>query len=355
MYPPEEFDDRDHTSRPRRDPHDGYHDDRRRSWPSDRPPQTSVVGIIGLVIGTAGLTISFIPCIGVVGMVGGAIGLLLGLVGLLEVRNSAGRVSNGVPLASVVIGVAALLVGGFWLALMAGAFRNNNPPADPVPGAADEKHTSVTAVDLNREYDWNEEAANEKYRHELIEVSGRVKRVADDVVPGKVALVLEGAAGSTVNCVFPLSEKPNLSHLTPGDEVVASGRCAGRVKGTVTVEDCTRFTGPKERNARDDAPLTVQVDALVRDYADDADTADRKYKGRVLEVTGRLGPIERNAGRVTAAVQDPGGTDLVACEFTAEGAKRLASVKPGRTVTVRGRCRGTVDDVPTLSDCTVVK
>ncbi|WP_439620434.1 OB-fold protein [Gemmata sp.] len=355
MNPHDEFDDRE-PPRPRRNRHDAYGDDRsRRGWEPEPPAQTSVVGIIGLVAGTAGLTISFIPCIGVVGMVGGGIGLGLALLGVLESRNSAGRVSMGVPIAGAAVSTAALLVGGFWLALMTGAFRDNQrQQADPPPIPPGDTPIVVPAADLDREYDANEFDADRKYRDKQVEITGRVKRVADDVTPGRVTLVLNGLPATSVNCVFPLTEKPNLAVLEPGDEVVIRGRCKGKLKNSVTLEDCRRVLNDREQEARDAPPTIILADVLVSEYADVA-AADRKYKGRALVVTGHLGPIIRRAGTATVSLQDDDGNDLLKCEFAAEEAKHLTRLKAGQRVTLRGRCRGKIDDTLTLTQCSVAK
>jgi hypothetical protein len=356
MNPHDEYDDRE-PPRPRRDRRNEYDDDRtRRGWEPVPPPQTSVVGIIGLVAGTAGLTISFIPCIGVVGMVGGGIGLGLALIGVLESRNSAGRVSMGVPLAGAVVSTAALLVGGFWLALMTGAFRDNHrQQATPVPVAPDDAPIVVSAADLDREYDANEFDADRKYRDKRVEITGRVKRVADDVNLGRVTLILDGLPASSVSCVFPLAEKQNLAMLDPGDEVVIRGRCKGKLKNTVTLEDCTRVLSDHEQEARDAPPTIILADVLVSEYADDEAAADRQYKGRALEVTGHLGPVIKRAGTSTVSLQDDDGNDLLKCEFLTEDAKHLMRLIDGQLVTVRGRFRGKVDDTLTLTQCSVVK
>lgn len=357
MNPHDEYHNDREPPRSRRDRHDEYRDDRpRRGLEPAPPPQTSVVGLVGLIAGAAGLSVSFIPCIGVIGMVGGGIGLGLALIGLLEARNSGGRVSMGVPAAGAVVSAVALLVGGFWLVLMTGVFRNNHPPqGDTAPAAPDDKAIVLSAADLDRDYESNEIDADRKYRDKRVEISGRVKRVADDVTPGRVTLVLDGLPAASVNCDFPLSEKPKLATLATGDEVVVRGRCKGKVRDAVTVEDCTRVSRDREPNPPATEPLTVHADVLVSEYGEDPVAADRKFKGRTLEVTGHLGPVVRKPGAVTVTLQDDENNDLIKCEFTAEAAKHLPRGKAGQPVTLRGRCRGKIDDLLTLSGCSVVK
>jgi hypothetical protein len=351
----DDYEDRE-PLRPRRHRDDEYDTDGpRRDRGATPSPQTSVVGIIGLVAGTAGLTISFIPCIGVVGMIGGGIGLGLALIGVLESRNSAGRVSMGVPLAGAVVSVGALLVGGFWLVLMTGAFRDNQRhQADHVPVAADDTPLVVPAEGLDRDYDANEIDADRKYRDQRLEVTGRVKRISGDAT-GRVTVVLGGLPASSVNCVFALTDRPNLEGLEPGDEVVVRGRCKGKVKNFVTLEDCTRVPNGRAAEAPG-APLnSVPADVLVSEYAEDPGAADRRYKDRVLEVAGRLGPVVRKGGTATVWLQDDAGNDLLKCEFAAGDAKHLTGLRAGQLATVRGRFRGEIDDTLTLTQCSVAK
>ncbi|MBA4187160.1 MAG: hypothetical protein C0467_03995 [Planctomycetaceae bacterium] len=317
--------------------------------------QVSVLGVLSLVLGSGGLSISVIPCIGVLGMIGGGLGLILGLLGMAESKSSNGRVGMGVPTAGTFVSLTGLLIGAAWFLLMAGAFRNNpNIPGDD-EAKVEAPALTLPAIDLDREYDQNELAADSKYLNKLIELNGRVKRVNDETTPGKVTVELVGLPDSFVNCRFPLIDKARLEAMEIGQEIVVRGRCRGKIGDRVALDDCTRVIGEKELEA-DSAPVRVLAAVLASEYAEDVMQADEKYRGKLVDVTGTLGKVIRGKpGKVSVQVDDDDGVALLTCAFTADAAKPFALLKPGQRVTIRGRCMGHADAVLTFTGCSLVK
>ena len=345
-----------HEKEPDHDAHRARRRPRREAAPII-VQQTSMFGVLSMVIGGIGLSIAVIPCFGVFGMIGGALGLLLGLIGMAEARSSRGRISGGVPVAGTLISLTGLAVGGAWLMLMAGMF-NKNPRGGPeLPdGNADVPAFTLTAVDLDQEYDANEVAADAKYLGKRIQVTGRVKQVTDTREPGRMTLELVGIPESTVNCAFPMSEKIKLDRLNDGQEVTVRALCRGKKRGSVTLEECTRVLSDEEKQAESAPPIRVLAAVLASEYLEDSDSADTKYKGRQVLITGRLGKVARNVpGKVTVKLEDDEGENLLSCVFKIEAEKPLAMLKQGQRVVIRGRCLGEIEDTLTISDCTLEK
>jgi hypothetical protein len=77
--------------------------------PANQPPPTNGLAVAAMIIGILSLLISWIPFVGLLGVVGGGLALLLGLLG----RGRAKKIANGGGLAvtGVITGLLAVLVG----------------------------------------------------------------------------------------------------------------------------------------------------------------------------------------------------------------------------------------------------
>ncbi|QJW98547.1 OB-fold protein [Frigoriglobus tundricola] len=360
--PSDHPDDRDDPRTRRDGPRDrdgDYEDDRpprRRKdngAPQNQPLQASALGVLALVQGIGSLFASFIPCVGVLGLVGGAVGLLLGVLGFVLARRSQ-RTGTGLPIAGIVVNTFAVIIGGGWLLLMALVFNKRD---DALP-ADDGGSITITAVALDQEFDANELAADRKYKGKTLVVSGVVKRITRDDKPGKVTIELSGTPESTVDCHFDRANQGDLGPLVVGQDVTIRGRCRGKVRSYVTLETCAlvseeKKVGPK---APDEPPTEATADALVAEYNGNVVAADTKYKEKVLDVTGKVVRIIRNKpGKVTVEFESELGP-TVACDFNSKEAHaQLAELVVGDSVVIRGSCRGTVDEVITLGNCSIVK
>ena len=77
--------------------------------PAHQAPPTNGLAVAALIIGILSLLVSWIPFVGLLGVVGGGLALLLGLLG----RGRAKKIANGAALAvtGIVTGLLAVLVG----------------------------------------------------------------------------------------------------------------------------------------------------------------------------------------------------------------------------------------------------
>jgi hypothetical protein len=101
----------------------------------------------------------------------------------------------------------------------------------------------------------------------------------------------------------------------------------------------------------------VSAQLLVRQYKDNAVAANKKYLGKVLEVTGKIKEIED--GKEGLCVNLKGiDIDVVECRFAVKERDKIATLHRKEEVTVRGTCRGQMnrpwDDVR-LVNCKLVK
>jgi hypothetical protein len=107
--------------------------------------------------------------------------------------------------------------------------------------------------------------------------------------------------------------------------------------------------------------VTIKAGDLLGEYGANAVAADTKYKGKVLQVTGKFGTAQK-APLMGYAVQvlpedAGGGPDLQGVEcFILESAQAdVAKLQPGAMITVLGTCDGQVVGQVKMSKCTLVK
>jgi hypothetical protein len=87
--------------------------------------------------------------------------------------------------------------------------------------------------------------------------------------------------------------------------------------------------------------LRVSAVQFAKAYQGDEDRADQWYKNKVLDVTGAVDELDFTGETYTVHLK-AGPEDTVNCEFAKDPnvRARLAGLRPGDTVTIRGKCLG---------------
>jgi hypothetical protein len=85
----------------------------------------------------------------------------------------------------------------------------------------------------------------------------------------------------------------------------------------------------------DAAPVRVDAVSLVKAYRENEVAADGQFRGRVLEVTGKIETISETLGTMRV---DLAGVDYVTvkCQFAEEDRPEIVKLKKGQTVTLAG-------------------
>ena len=96
----------------------------------------------------------------------------------------------------------------------------------------------IHAIDLTREYDANEFAADEKYKDQIIVVRGRITHF--DETFGNASIQLEtGDMFLSLICSVQKREKTKLATLAKGEDVLVVGRLEGLSAGLfLSMEKC---------------------------------------------------------------------------------------------------------------------
>jgi hypothetical protein len=104
---------------------------------------------------------------------------------------------------------------------------------------------------------------------------------------------------------------------------------------------------------------TVKAGDLLKEYGANAVAADTKYKGKVIQVSGKFGSAQKAPlmGYAVQLLPDDAGelTSAVQC-FVVESAEAdVGKMNAGQAVTLQGTCDGQVLGQIKLSKCTIVK
>jgi hypothetical protein len=88
--------------------------------------------------------------------------------------------------------------------------------------------------------------------------------------------------------------------------------------------------------------IKVTAQQFYKAYEDDEDRGDRLYKNKIIELTGTVDEVSFTGETYTVLLKAGGPDDKVDCQFAKDPAvrDRLAQLKPGQQVTIRGKCLG---------------
>src|ERR1700687_3282000 len=102
---------------------------------------------------------------------------------------------------------------------------------------------------------------------------------------------------------------------------------------------------------RNSAPIKISAEDLSKAYESNENSANDRYKGETLIVTGKVGVTNISEGATTPPSFHFGDGHLVV--FFAEEKEEVSKLKIGQTVTVKGKCMGRVLLFVTLMNCVI--
>lgn len=206
-------------------------------------------------------------------------------------------------------------------------------PAAPAPAPA-RPDFQVTAEAFAKEFTKDREAFKAKYANKVVEVTGTVHSVGQDIGGGG-NVSLRGDPDVLVgNVLCGTAEREPWRAVLPGQTARVRGRCPDRVSVEAMLFDAVVL------EVRGDPPPTVTADQLAKEFAADPDAAEKKWDKKYLILTGRvkqvIPPKDLN-GRFLLLESDP-ATPRVQPDFgTDDRAKR---VRPGQQVRVLAQSLG---------------
>lgn len=103
------------------------------------------------------------------------------------------------------------------------------------------------------------------------------------------------------------------------------------------------------------ASFAVTATGLAQAYADDEAAADRRYKGKVIYLTGQVDNVESDLMDSYLVKLRTGVNwgDMVSCRFPKSRETGLTRLTQGSYVRIKGKCSGKAPEL-TLVDCILV-
>ena len=89
-----------------------------------------------------------------------------------------------------------------------------------------------------------------------------------------------------------------------------------------------------------EAKININAVDLVKAFDSDVVTANKKYLGKILAVTGTVTSIENNFTNATIVLGDSLSLSAVRCSMDTTYIDAVSSIKVGQFITVKGHCTG---------------
>ena len=86
---------------------------------------------------------------------------------------------------------------------------------------------NIPAVDLIREYEANDLAADQKYLGRIVETRGNIKKIEKDEKGYYTVIMGDTSIHSSVRCSMDTTHNEDAAHLTAGSSVTVRGACTG--------------------------------------------------------------------------------------------------------------------------------
>lgn len=212
----------------------------------------------------------------------------------------------------------------------------------PVPDTKASLGGEFTVEQLENEYRMSREATDTKYNGKLIEISGLVSIVGKNLEGDPFIWLSTTDRGFEINCV--LRSESDLLGVVEGEMCHLRGvYCVSvlptfihcTVKSTTensiadAVENSTAIGG-SNRQVPD---VTLTAEQLESEVDADAQEANRKYTGKVIQVTGRITRVSNVMFGAIAYRMGP----LLSTQYYLRTGHPWYCARPGQTVTVVGK------------------
>lgn len=110
------------------------------------------------------------------------------------------------------------------------------------------------------------------------------------------------------------------------------------------------YDKPHRSAAGVSADVTITADSLYHQYQTNERSADQRFMGKVIKVSGHLAEIQRSGNsEIWILAAEAGAAGGINCQLFA-GTTVDHEPKPGDAVILKGRCTGFLMDV-NLTDC----
>ncbi len=114
-----------------------------------------------------------------------------------------------------------------------------------------------------------------------------------------------------------------------------------------------RIYKPHQNVSGEDAAARLTAVELFHEFQSDENTANKKWVGKVIEVSGTVSSVNESSGYVSISLKTTGDGG-VNCSVLKNDLDPGDKFKTGDSVTIKGKCTGFLMDV-NLVDCVIKK
>ena len=100
-----------------------------------------------------------------------------------------------------------------------------NPEQSPIVTSDSNPSVTISASKLYKEYNENEIAADEKYKGKIIEITGVIRDIGNDIMDNAYITLVGNEYFGDIQCYF--NEKSVVAKLSKGKKITVIGSCSG--------------------------------------------------------------------------------------------------------------------------------
>ena len=110
---------------------------------------------------------------------------------------------------------------------------------------------------------------------------------------------------------------------------------------------------PRPTTGSQTSGIDITADALHAAYAENRVAGDKRFRGQVLTVNGRIGDIQMYGDRPVINLLANKGKGVIQCYFEPDQAEAVAKVVRGQQVKIKGLCDGFIEGAVLLKECNI--
>ena len=127
----------------------------------------------------------------------------------------------------------------------------------------------------------------------------------------------------------------------------------GIVLAAIACASCGLFSSeePRTPTVSQMSGIDITADALHAAYVENGVAGDRRFRGQVVAVTGRVGDIQMYGDRPVINLLANKGSGVVQCYFEPDQVEAVAKIASGQQVKIQGRCDGFTEGAVLVKEC----
>lgn len=106
-------------------------------------------------------------------------------------------------------------------------------------------------------------------------------------------------------------------------------------------QGCHEYNRTNKDFSKVKADYRITVSEIIKEYETNDSTADQKYLGKIIELTGNVKKMEQDSdGNYTIVLGETENPTSVRCTMDSTYRMDAALIKEGSSITIRGQCTG---------------